>query len=371
MKPSRQITCMLLLLLALSPQVGRATVLGGSVANLSATQNIPYTQASSVTVRWTISRDGVNNNVSSAFGLIRDGGDTTTLATIPTTLSRAQAPPNNVFYFTESLRIPRSVLQSAYQQGFRQILYRRQFTDCPPIAGPCGSAQLDIFFTVTGSSGGTFGISNYSLRFSDGGTATIVPQQQEVIAEARFGIAGAGLLRGVWEIATPASSSGSVFFTPLTMVTRQVIGGQLRLQSPKLPTRQVGNHLVRFRVIEPGLSTDTPALQYYVGPREAARLADVETTAPANNAGINSDTRFAWRPVDRAHTYKLEIASDGPARSADPVAGMLVKASRHNVQLNASLLQKLQPGRTYRWHVLAFDQDGRIIAASNWRQLKR
>lgn len=316
-------------------------------------------------MRWTLVSDGTN--VNSTSGVFRELPGGTVVGNVSTTLNKSKAAPGT-FYFTETVRIPRNVLLSAKQQNARQIRYERTFTD-----NNGGGATLVLAYTLTGSSAGTFGIANYSLRFNDGSVATIVQQQQPLKAVARIGISGVGLLKGVWEVATPGSTSGTAFYSSLQMVSRQVSSGQpLRLESPPLPTNIIGNHMVRFRVLSPGLSEDAPAIQYFVGPKSTVAPHPVDVLAPPPDSTIDSQSRFEWHPVINAASYKIEIVNDRPASPSEPavpVTGILVKAANTNAGLTPSLMKNLRPDTDYWWHVLAFDRNGQMIAASPWQRV--
>ncbi|MFO7602839.1 MAG: hypothetical protein R6X06_03380 [Gammaproteobacteria bacterium] len=361
------------------PATLHATLLSGSVSNLSATRNIAYTQPVSVTLRWSMLRSPARFmpglTVTSQGGTFTDVSGGIVLGTVAKTLSKTiPLDAGSTFTFTETLRVPRDVLFKAYQQNIQTIYYRRDFTNCPGTSCSTLSPTLAASFSVGGSSAAAFGISDFVLRFSDGALAAIVSQEQKLLAEVRLNVTGSGTIKGVWEVATPGSSAGTPFYQSLQLVTRQVGSGQsLRLQSPPLPTRQAGNHLVRFRLLEPGLSEEPPVLQYVVRQTSTPTVAPLSSVTPAPNASLDQHTVFEWQAVAGAESYKLEVVGAMPMEDAvavPPLTGILIKSRTHRTRLTRSLLQKLQPGETYWWRVEALDAQGEVIAASAWSSIK-
>ena len=377
MNMSCKVLPVLMLAFLCSPASVNATLISGSVSNLSGTQNIPYSQPSSATLRWSMLRTAAATQpgvtVSSLSGTFTDASGSLVLGTVSRTLSKSiPLSAGSSFTFTETVRIPRDILFKAYKQNIRTIFYRRDFTDCPATRCNVLAPTLAAAFNVTGSTAAAFGISDYRLRFSDGGLAAILPQHQMLTAEAQINVTGAGVLRGVWEVATPGSTAGKPFYQSLQIVTRQVSSGQtLRLHSPALPSRQTGNYLVRFRFLEPALSEEPPMLQYVVRQEQVEEVPSFGIIDPANNAVIDQHTLFEWQPVNAAASYKLEVVSSRPnevAGATKVVTGILIKSEDSKTRLTLSLLQKLKPGKTYWWHVEALDDAGSVIAATDWRK---
>lgn len=367
----------LCVLLCLSGAV-QADLTAGTVTNLSATRNIPYNSPTTANLRWSMLRVSrtpsvpAGVTVNSTSGSFTDAGNTIVLGTVNTSLTKSiPLDSGSTFTFNETVRIPRAVLLSAFRQNIRTIFYRREFTDCPAVS--CSSLALSTSYTLAGSSAGVFGIAEYSLRFGDGKLAAIVTQGETLQAEMRINVTGTGTLKGVWEVASPASTAGTPFYQTLQLVTRQVSSGQtVRLLSPPLPVRTTGNYLVRFRFLEPALEEDAPQLQYVVQPAQQAPLPVIPAGAPADGAEVGPDTVYQWRAIPGAHSYKLEIVGDAPrddAQHAIPVTGVLLRSEANQASLTRSLMQKLETGRNYWWHVLALDADGNVIAVSDWRRM--
>jgi hypothetical protein len=366
-----------LLGLSLSSVPTHANVTGGTVSNLSATRNIAYTEPSTVTLRWSMIRTSSvadpGITVSSTSGRFTDTGGTITLGTVARTLSKSRpvSSTNNTFSFNESVRIPRDVLYRAYKQNIRQIVYERDFTDCP--GADCSTLSLTSTYTLAGSSASTFGISDFRLRMDDGSLAAVVQQSQKLHAVASINVTGTGTIKGVWEVASSATTAGTPFYRSLQLVTRQVSSGQtVRLYSPILPTGQAGNHLVRFRLLEPELDQQPPALQYVVTQPLLEPPTSFDMMSPATDSLIDANTVFQWKPVDKASSYRLEIAVRPPANASHDVTavtGVMVK-NKTRASLNTSLMKHLDSGSTYWWHVMAIDESGRIVGETGWRKMR-
>ncbi len=370
-----------LLTLSVTPTAVHALLTSGSVSNLSGTRNIPYSRPASVTLRWSMQRYGAAGNpgptVSSQSGLFTNAAGDISLGTVYKVLSKSKpiVLRSTTFTFIETVRVPRDVLFRAFQQNIQEIYYRRSFTDCPGI--DCSvdlSPTLAASFTLAGSNTSVFGISRLALRFEDGSAGTAIPQRQKLRAEARIDVTGTGTLKGIWEVAGPASTAGTPFYKSLQMVNRQVSSGQtIHLLSPPLPATQLGSHLVRFRLLEPGLSEEPPVLQYMVVQEQLPSLPTFKTTAPGEGASINHTSQFQWQTVDNAGSYKLEVVARMPEDSSHmvtPVTGILIKGNINKGRLTRSLMENLTPGRTYWWHVLALDKDGNVIATTDWKRIK-
>ncbi|MFO7593815.1 MAG: hypothetical protein R6X15_07240 [Pseudomonadota bacterium] len=368
------------LLFLFSPAVSNASLSNGNVINLSRTSNIPFSQPVSINLQWSMVRTTASGGepgltVSSVAGQFTDATGQV-LGTVPRVLSKSQpiTLSDTSFTFRETLNIPREVLYRAYQQNLSEIYYRRDFTDCPGVECSTLAPAPSLVLRLSGSMDGAFRINRLQLRFKDGSSGAIIRQGQALRAEARLEAAGTGVLKGVWEVATPATTVGVPVFTPLQMVNRRVSSARMvRITSPELPSAQPGNYLIRFRLTEPATSQAAPTLQYAVTAARLEELPGFGLREPSPGTAVDGHTRFRWQPVSGASSYKLEVIDERPEESGKPVVavtGILVKGSDTNISLTPSLLGKLQSGKTYWWHVLALTKDGQVIAASEWGMIK-
>jgi len=364
------VLCILLSL----PFTAGASLNSGTATNLSGARNISYTTQTTAKIRWSMIRASLRLTpgvtVTSNSGTFTDAGNTIVLGTVYKALSKSKPiSPSEPFSFTETLHIPRDVLFKAYKQNIRTLYYRRDFTDCPGV--DCSQIAIAATFTLTGSAAGVFNVSDYRLRFRDAPLTPIIEQDQTLQAEARIQVTGTGTIRGVWEVASPGSTAGTPLYQTIQLVVRQLSSGQdTPILSPALPTRQSGNYLVRFRFLAPELREEPPVLQYVV--RIAPQLPTIMLRAPRDGATANQETRFQWDAVRNANGYKIELVDRKPQHDSHPTApaaGMLVRNNANSTSLPGSLMERLEAGRKYWWHILALDDNGNIIAASDWNRV--
>jgi len=364
------ILCLLLSL----PFTAGASLGSGTATNLSGARNISYTTQTTATIRWSMQRTFLRlppgETVISSSGTFTDAGNTIVLGTVNKALSKSKpVSPSDSFNFSETILIPRDVLFKAYKQNVRTLYYRRNFTDCP--AAECSQITIAASFALTGSPAGVFNVTGYSLRFQDAALTPIIGQDQALQAEARIHVTGTGTIRGVWEVASPGSTAGTPLYQTLQLVVRQLSSGQdTPILSPALPARQSGNHLVRFRFLAPELREEPPVLQYVV--RVAPTLPTITLMAPRDGATANQDTVFQWDAVRNANGYKIELFDRNPQENSypiTPVTGMLLRSGTNSTSLPGSLMERLESGQRYWWHLLALDDGGNIIAASDWNSV--
>lgn len=368
---------MALCLLLCLPLTSWASLTSGSATNLSGVRNISHTTQTTAKIRWSMQRTALRffrlppgETVTSGSGTFTDAGNTVVLGTINKALSKSKpVSPSDSFSFTETILIPRDVLFKAYKQNIRTLYYRRNFTDCP--AADCSQITITATFALTGSPAGVFNVTSYRLRFQDASLTPIIEQGQTLQAEAHIQVTGTGTIRGVWEVASPGSTAGTPLYQTIQLVVRQLSSGQdTPLISPALPARQPGNHLVRFRFLTPELREESPVLQYVV--RAAPTLPAITLMTPRDGASADQETLFQWDAVRNANGYKIELFDKKPQENSYPItpaAGILVRSDANSTSLPGSLLERLESGRWYWWHVVALDDGGNIIAASDWNSI--
>ncbi len=303
------------------------------------------------------------------------------------------------FTLNESLTVPADVSQRAAELGASQLMYVRQFNfngmqvtgtqtirltappmPDPPRVSPNAARSLSAGRKVTASG---LLVRRVALRFDNGAAVASVGRTEPLRAQAQLHYDRAGLLEAVWEVATPASTRGQPMFRRLENV-RQYLGAgqQVTLQSPVLPTDEAGLYLLRLRLIQPSLPQEMIDLRYQVSSQLAATafVPQLRLSQPSAGAPLDAETKFHWRRAANTHAYQLELYDQPPtpAEQARPVepnsapaeinqaptTGMLVKGSTSHTQLSPAVLQRLQPGYTYYWRVIAVNVEGAIVAAS-------
>ncbi len=397
----RRLRCLSLAALALLPSHGwgAISVAGSSVQPASIT--IPLGQPTTITVTWIVNSSPApasTYSASSSFGqFLAPNKAIAPLATINTALNSVVNLPvgftgSGTAIITETVAVPAEVSVRAIRAGASNIVYARTFSD-----GSTTTGTLQANIIVGGSNLATFGVSRVALTFNDGAVVRVVPAKSSLGAVADVTYAGSGVLRGFWEVADPASTSGTPFFRLLQAVTQGVGGsGRATLTSPALPTELTGLHMVRLRLTDPAPAFDPPVLYYYVGeakPGTPLSFTPMAVLNPPDHAYLDRQTQFAWQPVKDARVYKIEIFANpdaganalpdlgGAPASGDPLliqralslparAGMLVVAPRTQTTLSAPTLAKLQPRRSYFWRVQTIGRDGALLGEAQVRELR-
>lgn len=303
------------------------------------------------------------------------------------------------FTFNETLTVPADVSQRAAELGATQLLYIRQFAingiqvtgvqtirliappmTEPPRVSPNAARSLPEGRDVTASG---LLVRRVALRFDNGAAVALAGLTEPLRAQAQLHYDRAGLLEAVWEVATPASTRGQPVFHRLENV-RQYLGAgqQATLQSPLLPTDEAGLYLLRLRLIQPSLEQELIALRYQVSgqPVASAFVPVLRLSQPSAGTALDAETEFHWRRVANTRAYQLELYDQPPSAAvpADqaepntapaemtqaPTTGMLLKGSTDRARLSPAVLQRLQPGHTYYWRMIAVNTEGAVVAAS-------
>jgi hypothetical protein len=363
-----------------------------SVSVSPTTKNVPITRSVSISVSWNPTVvSPVPVTVSSSQGEFKIGLQT--VKTNPRTLQRTVTTQSQlaVLSFPEVVQVPIDVIAQANKQGFAGITYRRAFDD-----GSGQSSFATVILPISGNLGAGFDVSRLALHFEDKSLQKVVKLGAAPTAQADISFTGSGLLRAVWELATPESTSGAAVFLPIQTVRRFLsIQGRATLTSPALPANAVGTHRVRLRIQDPPTGFDTPEVQYYVADDSTADAApapvSLGVTGPAPSAALEADTRFVWQGLPGVQAYRLELYASRPggqqvaARSTAPegllsqpasplgaserpVSGMMVRGTATG--LSALARSRLTRGRSYYWRIRAIGEGGALIGESALRELR-
>ena len=158
-------------------------------------------------------------------------------------------------------------------------------------------------------------------------------------------------------------------------------GDQVVLRTPRLPTDQDGDYLLRLRLHKPAVDFELPVLRYAVNrsaqARTSNRVSALQVSRPAPDSVLGLKTLFAWQPVAMAKAYQLEIydrpVRDGVLPSVSqplPVTGVLVPAAKTQLSIGNMSRTHLLSGSTYYWRVVAISDKGQVIARSDFRRIK-
>ncbi len=300
-----------------------------------------------------------------------------------------------IFFTTisEVVSVPASVVYKAQKLGLSSFVYVRTFYDTE---SPSDTEDAFVTLTITGGGAAGFSINRQETEFDDGSAVRRLLRNEPLHAVTQLSYSGSGMLKGVWELATPATTYGEPVYRRLSNI-RQFFGasGQASLQSPPLETGQPGRYMVRFRIEEPVTGFSDYAIEYYVA-QEAAAIEPLPPitlvlTTPLHGAYLHADTRFSWQPVADAQAYQLEVFSQPTAASfpegvaaagefesgkhpntltGQPVAGALVPASQTQLGLSAITQGHLNSAQSYWWRVLAIGREGRVVSQSPVRTVR-
>ena len=382
------IVCLCFLLLFSVQAWGQVGFGSGQVSN---PLTIPMGKSTTVTVRWSLSgaflvapaTPRVESAVSQFIAV--PGGNVvgSTSRRISQSVPPEVSPSSYDVTITETLVIPGSVTYKAYKQGATSILVRRVFSDGEAPALTVDSSPIQI----SGSNTAGLSLGRQELYFESSSVRPLINQDSTLHAITRLSYTGSGLLKGVWEIATPASTSGTPSYRILRTVRQYLpAGGDIQLRSPALSTQIPGRYLVRFRIEEP-VSFDDLSLEYFVGRRPVSEPpVNITLLQPAGGSVLRKAQAFRWQPVAQVQAYRLEVYEKGlrsaPELLSDsltesdkgeqspefltgaPAAGALVPGDKVVLQLSALTESHLKSGHDYWWRVLAIGHNGKIISQS-------
>lgn len=367
--------CYTLLLIGL-PTQARIVAVNGSSNNSQAS----IVTSTSIRIDWNVSVEASNTGLLTVrslngtfFAPNRETqlGMTATPLTQSRNLSARQAASLNI---RESLVIPQTVARRAQQLGFNQVLFLRTFSDTPDATNATAIVLIDL---ASSSSAGQIKVDRVQMQFNNGKRITSLTAESELQAEALLRYRGSGMLEYSWEIATPPSTQGQAFFTPMNSRKQFVLtGSEIKLSSPILPNTRNGLYLVRLKINNPEPNFELPALRYTVVPQTREQPEQLYVASPPNDAVLSSQTQFKWQQVAGAKVYQVEIFLGQPEESAPntsqlkrPVTGTQVPASKQQLSFNQVSLSHLSAGTNYYWRVIAVDEQGKVLAISRLRRL--
>ena len=399
MKPSNHILKLISLvgLLLCGMQWAYANV--SSVSVSSSPKQAALGRTSTVVVHWSV-QGTVFGNAPVDPAAIKSSPlqftapDLTVLGTQAKTLSKPKVTgPYNVS-FTEAVTIPSSIIYTAYKRGDPTLLITRKFWDTSD-PGYTVFTTATATVALTSSAAAGFNISRQELIFDNGSYTRRILRGEPLHAVAQFKYSGSGLLRGVWELATPSTTYGEPVYRRLKNVRKFFgAGGTETLRSPLLESNQQGRYLIRFRVEEPATGFDDLVLEYFVG-QEMAHIAappiTLELTGPNHGVSLHPKTTFHWREVANAKAYRLDLykkstslefpvegteaggyesAKNPNTLAGAPVTGKLVPATTTRLSLSTISRERLQPGYRYWWRIIAIGEDGSVISQSPVREIR-
>ena len=333
--------------------------------------------------------------------VVGDGPNGTTLGfTKRRLIQRLNSPADGEkmsFTINESVSVPGSVSEQAVTLGARDINYVRRFSvngvtvmaiQTIKLSRASPNSARSVRIGTDGVS--SLGITRVALRFDTGAQAEIIAKNDSLRAIASINYDRAGLLDAIWEVATPATTRGQPVFRALENVRRYLgAGREAALQSPLLPSDEVGLYLLRLRLAQPGSDQGSIVLRYQVSEgslTESLRVSILAVIQPAPASTLKPGTEFRWRSRSDAHAYQLELygqplaiglcadnCGDNKERATlgeRPTTGMLLPSGDTSTVLSPSVFSYLEAGKAYYWRVVAMDAAGTIVAASSLREIR-
>ncbi len=188
-----------------------------------------------------------------------------------------------------------------------------------------------------------FAISLLRLRWEDGRTDLSVTQGfTPLAAYADLKYEGTGLLQAQWVL------DGVILGT---FVRQLGFAGQTTLDTGMflpLPTTELGEHLVSFRILTPGTTFQSPTLRYYVRAGEGDSLPRVEEISPATvRPGEEVELRVAGRglvPGVRLY-FGRDVAVVSKLRFSEPGHGMVKVFVSPTAKAGVREIQTVTKGR--------------------------
>ena len=317
-----------------------------------------------LTLTWTVHSDpNHSTGALSDNGVITSGITGQTLGQFGQRLSE---PNRESLTFSETLTLSREQMQTWLNQGIDQLELTRVFS-------ADRSASVTARATLSLSSNQLSLKRQLSQSLAFEALSLIMPNDSAINAQTlvplkaklQMTYVGQGQLRGQWQVNGPIGNDLSGQFRNLDSVNQWLTSfNRATLISPKLPTTQPGNYVVRFCLAESETSTDcsalSPTASYRVNANQATQVI-IKIIQPSLSLAPTS-TPFQWQPVANASVYQLEFFDTN--LTPNFVTGIWVKPPQSQTQLTDLMLLKLQHHQTYYWRVSAYDKQGQWLGSS-------
>lgn len=304
----------------------------------------------------------------------------------------AQPAKRSTLRFNETIAIPPNVVAAAKRAGSGRLQIVRVFTD--------GRNRVEavLDFALGGQASADFQVTRIDIRFTGGERLKVIEEDEPLQLIADINYVGTGLLRATWEVA-PVAAAGRAFFRPLppstavlpagdfsgnsfgTRQTRTLVRQYLNsfqrasFRSPVLPTRSVGQYLVRLRIDSPDLLFEPPVIEYFVGTDVDSGVASVlevvpiTIEAPADGGELQVGSTLRWSPVGLTTAYRYELYAEADANT-DMISGAVIPGKQSQATLSALVADRLTNNRDYWWRVVAIDDKGLEHGVSDVRRVR-
>jgi hypothetical protein len=328
-----------------------------SVTPTPSSINIPSRGAANINVTWRVvwfdAAAFGSGTITSTNAQLQINGST--IANIGGALSQnTTTAPNDTLNFNETLTLTPELARRVATASPGSVSIVRTFTDT--FLPGTGTIQVS-----TGAAG-PLAVRRIELHFENDARTDVVRKGDMIRAVAEVNFRNNGLLRGEWRIVDPATNLGVGRGRVLQVVRQQLISsgeGRTRIVSPPLPTKTNGLHLISFTVEDTDGNIAIPILRYFVLEGSSDEVPEnLSALTPGNNANIDEDTVFSWKPLPGASAYQLEIFETD---SQTLVTGKVVPGTDLKLNLSHLTLDNLASGQNYDWHIRAFDKNGKTL----------
>jgi hypothetical protein len=203
------------------------------------------------------------------------------------------------------------------------------------------------------------------ILLDNGKQYKVVPRNSKNIqAVLRMKMNGTGTLSGYWLVDDQ----------PFEFFTQKVIEGELKEiytgRSPGLPTIDPGIHTITLELTKPAdLQVSFPVLKYFVLPGEMT----LETLAPPDRFVAKEDEipTFSWKETRGAASYQVAFANSLFPFLSDAFALTWNDAGTGlNYTPGGAVWNTVKRNRWTYWQVRALDDEGKVAAQSDIREIK-
>ncbi|MGJ8669553.1 MAG: hypothetical protein ACSHXK_08705 [Oceanococcus sp.] len=311
-------------------------------------------QDNSFNVSWVVGTTRSGAPLRSNQAVLIDANSGSILQIYPRSLNS-----NDAGTISESVLIRQATLNRALQDNSSQLLYQRQWR---ADSGEQGQASVRI--SIVGSLAGELNIRDVELRFNSGESQLkSIGQNAPLQAQARISHQGkGGIIDYEWRILLPSAARGESRSIPIGQGRESLtLGSPYIIESPLLPSRQLGNYQLQFVLKQPRLHQ--AELRYRVISQQVPQVALLR---PLAGARVASNALYKWSPLRGAQAYQFEMWRDN-----ERLGGILIPADQTpQTPLSDLLREQLVAGCLCQWRVLAYADDGQVMAISPTRKLR-
>jgi len=254
---------------------------------------------------------------------------------------------------SEIVNVPIKVIERVLRQKQNNFIYTRNFAD----SGSNISLNGSTTFHITTDATADFDINRIELYFENRRAEITIPKNYKGLkAFVDIKFTGSGLLKGYWEV------DGRI----LSYVNQHITYGKtVTLQTPEippLPTFEPGTHTVKFVITSPSVDIPLPTMLYFVTTQEVRAPVKIELISPQKSSELDYvSQKFTWERLDGTMIYLIQFFEN---KDSNPIFSAYTKDAFYNIP-DFVLMKIFQPGKTYFWKVIGFDDSNNQVGESN------